>query len=103
MKIVQKRVNVIPPAVASLGIRGSIVLAVSYKPGDNSKIKAIGLSVPLEVNSSILPASIGPVTKFNAEGKYVPQRNQPMETVYRQIEWSWEQWNGPYTDGQSCA
>lgn len=62
------------------------------------RIEAIGLQYPPGINTTLLPAVVGPVTRFNAEGKFIVHKDQPKETAYRQIEWSWEQWNGPYTE-----
>ena len=55
----------------------------------------IGFTEKPEKGETVLPPSdLGPVCKFNAEGKYIIHRKRPMETVYRQIEWTWEQWAG---------
>lgn len=89
---------VIPKAIQSLGIEGSIVLAVSHEPRFHPNLKAAGFQVPISPGMSLLPAIVGPVTRFNAEGKYLVRKDLPMETAYRQIEWSWEQWSGPYTE-----
>lgn len=98
MKVEQKRVRVIPPAIQSLGIKGPIVLAVRMNAQTVQMLKRLGLQIPPAVNASILPGVIGPITRFNAEGKHLVQKEQPKETAYRHIEWSWEQWNGPYTE-----
>lgn len=42
------------------------------------------------------PPSFGPVSRFNAEGKYIIHRDQEKETVYRQVEWHWKEWSGRY-------
>ena len=42
----------------------------------------------------ILPAIVGPVTRFNAEGKFKVRRDLPMETAYRQVEWHWTERHG---------
>jgi hypothetical protein len=46
--------------------------------------------------TAVLPAAIGPVSRYNAEGRYDVHRDQPMETAYRQAEWHWTEWHGPY-------
>lgn len=46
---------------------------------------------------SILPSfDFGPVSLFNAEGKFIKHKDRPMETAYRTIEWRWKEWHGPY-------
>ncbi|MEI7563256.1 MAG: hypothetical protein WCJ39_06470 [bacterium] len=34
-----------------------------------------------------LPNIVGPVSRFNAEGKEVPQKQLPKETCFREQEW----------------
>jgi hypothetical protein len=51
---------------------------------------------PQEGETILPPASRGPVSKYNAEGKYEVHKDQPMETAYRMVEWHWREWHGPY-------
>ena len=63
----------------------------------------IGFTKDLNVGETILPpAKFGPVCRYNAEGKIVIHKDRPMETAYRQVEWTWEQWAGRWdTETQS--
>lgn len=54
-----------------------------------------------EAGDTVLPPIVGPVSGFNAEGRYEVHKDQPMETAYRQQDWSWEEWHGRYTVTQS--
>lgn len=55
----------------------------------------IGFTKELNEGETVLPPSdFGPICRFNADGKYIIHKNQPMETAYRQVEWTWEQWAG---------
>lgn len=56
-------------------------------------LEKIGFKISSE-NESLLPSAVGPVSEFNAEGRYNKLKDLPMETAYRQAEWSWEQWAG---------
>jgi hypothetical protein len=49
---------------------------------------------PLAAGDAVLPAVIGPVTRFNAEGKQRVRRDLEMETAYRQVEWHWKEYHG---------
>lgn len=40
------------------------------------------------------PSSFGPVSRFNAEGKFTVHRDQEMETAYRQAQWTWTERHG---------
>lgn len=37
---------------------------------------------------------LGSVSKFNSIGKFIPQRDKPKETAYRQQHWEWTDWGG---------
>jgi hypothetical protein len=57
----------------------------------------IGFSDTLNEGETVLPPSLfGPICRYNAEGKEIVHKDQPMETAYRQAEWTWEQWAGRF-------
>lgn len=61
-----------------------------------SRLQEIGFET-LNVGEEILPSpTLGPINRFNANGKEVPQKHLPMETAYRQQYWEWEDWNGDH-------
>lgn len=63
----------------------------------NDKVQEIGFSQNLKCGETVLPAAkFGPTSLFNAEGKYKSNKNLPMETAYRNVEWRWEEFHGPY-------
>lgn len=76
-----------------------------YPVNDNVKniLTKIGFSDSLDKGETVLPPiSFGPICRYNAEGKDIVRKDQPMETAYRQVEWTWEQWSGRYdTDTMS--
>lgn len=62
--------------------------------GTNTLIK-IGFNNPISEGQTVLPsASFGNTSRYNAEGKELKLKDQPMETRYRQALWTWEQWVG---------
>jgi hypothetical protein len=58
------------------------------------RLKKIGFS-DLALGEYVLPGIVGPISRFNAEGKEVKRRDLPMETAYRQILWTWIEHHGP--------
>lgn len=80
-----------------------IIVGISIDDNIKEILQKIGFTESLEVGEKILPPSLfGPVCRFNAEGKDIVHKDQPMETVYRQVEWTWEQWAGRWgTDTKS--
>jgi hypothetical protein len=69
-------------------------VGISLSSVSTSKLKQLGLE-KATVGDSVLPsAEFGPVSRYNAEGKSVPNKKLPKETMYRQAEWCWKQWAG---------
>ena len=60
------------------------------------RLTQIGFTEQLEAGERVLPAGVGPRTRYNAEGDYAVHRDQPMETAYRQTEWRWTEFRGRY-------
>jgi hypothetical protein len=51
-------------------------------------------SVP-EDGHTVLPSPVGPVSRFNADGRWLVHRDQPKEHRYiRTVSWRWKQWSG---------
>jgi hypothetical protein len=79
-----------------------VALAVLVSEVTADILSKIGFSLELGVGESVLPADVfGPVSRFNAHGKYRVHRDRPMETVTRQIEWHWTEYHGPDAVEQS--
>ncbi|HOW16542.1 MAG TPA: hypothetical protein PK443_02405 [bacterium] len=71
-------------------------LRVVYKIKDATKdIVKIGLNKDVQPNVSILPTKIGPVSTFNAYGKYSIRKDLPKKErfMYERV-WRWKQWAG---------
>lgn len=63
--------------------------------------RRLGFSDNPEDGDTVLPSAMGAVSRYNAEGDYEVHRDQPMETAYRQSEWHWTEWHGPYEVNES--
>lgn len=93
MILKKKRVRSIKANAPFLKNGKQYMIGVALDSVSAIKLKKLGISSP-NPGDSILPPSVGPVSHFNAEGKFVPNKELPMETVYRQAEWCWNQWAG---------
>ena len=58
------------------------------------QLARIGFPAMSENGDSILPAVLGSTSEFNAEGKEIVHRDQPMETASRTVDWHWIEWHG---------
>lgn len=87
VRSLQRRLAVVPAGTP-------ITLAVKVTDERRSILEAIGLGARPEPGTRILPPDLGSVSRFNAEGRLVPNKKLPMETAYRQVWWTWKLWNG---------
>ncbi|MFC1874656.1 hypothetical protein ACFLY3_00655 [Chloroflexota bacterium] len=81
----------------------TFIFGVQLDSLDDPMLDHIGFSPERLVGDSVLPASdFGPISRYNADGKVIVHKDQPMETAYRQAEWRWQEWRGRYdTEEQS--
>jgi hypothetical protein len=72
-----------------------VIFGVPKTPEHKDALSLVGFPSTASVNDAVLPsARCGPVCRFNAEGKQIVRRDLPMETAYRQVEWTWKEWHG---------
>lgn len=69
-------------------------IGIAHTPQDNARLSQAGFTPALAFGEVVLPSGVGPVTRFNANGKYKVRRDLPMETAYRQIIWTYYQRHG---------
>jgi len=70
-----------------------LVLAVQLD-GEIKKAQRAGFGDSPKDGDTILPKPLGPVTRFNANGKDKIRRDLPKEKLYRTQEWTHEEWAG---------
>ena len=59
------------------------------------KLPSLGFREPIEPGATVLPAEVGPATRFNAQGGWQVHRDRPKEERYiRTVSWTWKQWAG---------
>lgn len=62
---------------------------------DTTTLQRIGFSPDANEGETVLPSpEFGPVSRYNALGREIIHRDQPMETAYTQREWHWTEWHG---------
>lgn len=71
-------------------------LGVRVLPEHARHLEALGFSNPLVVGERLLPAASGAASRRNANGFDIVHRDQPMETAYRQISWTYTQRHGKH-------
>jgi len=94
MRIQQRRVRNLKKHLPGIDQGDRVVIALVDPRQRRDRLREIGLGDELTIGDAVLPARLGPVSRFNAEGRWEVHRDRPKETVTRQREWTWEQWAG---------
>ncbi len=94
MKINQKRIRNLERHLPATFQNWRINIGLTDLQRFGAKLNAIGFTADLNIGETVLPSVLGPVTRFNAEGKNIIRRDLPKETVFRQIEWHWTERHG---------
>lgn len=71
-------------------------LGVRLHPEHARRLEALGFSSPLVVGERLLAPARGAASRRNANGFDIVHRDQPMETAYRQISWTYTQRHGKH-------
>ncbi|MBA0186535.1 MULTISPECIES: hypothetical protein [Pectobacterium] len=95
MLIQKKRIRNIDKYIENFDGRN---IYISHPLPDIKKSESIGFTVNQSIGEEVLPQVIGAITRFNANGKSVPDKKAPKETAYRQISWTWKKWAGRDTE-----
>jgi hypothetical protein len=94
MRIQKKRIRNLELNLIGISRGTEVVLVVPLVEVSSQRLEKVGFSSNHQVGEKVLPAILGPISRFNAEGSFIRHRDQPMETCYRQSEWRYQQWHG---------
>lgn len=67
---------------------------IAHPLPDQQKSELIGFTSNQSLGEEVLPRIVGAISRFNANGKSVPDKTVPKETAYRQVSWTWKKWAG---------
>lgn len=70
-----------------------VSLGLPVTPERLAAVERAGLT-PTEHGLTLLPDVRGPVSRYNAEGRYLIHRDQPKETAHRTVRWKWTERHG---------
>lgn len=96
MFIRKKRIRSLSSNVRGVKHGEKIIISVRCEDKHKKALLVGGFTEQLEVGEKVLPTPIGARSRFNANGEYVPDKTKPMETAYRQAEWTWQEFRGRY-------
>lgn len=97
LEIKQKRIRSLKRHLSDELVGKELVFLVQSNELLNEKIKKAGFILPLKNGDTVLPTVIGSITRFNANGKEIPLKDEPKETKYRDFEFTRQEWHGQET------
>lgn len=92
--IKQKRIRNVERYLPSELSGKEITFVVNINKFDTSFLDERGFKAPIQKGQCILPSVIGSISRFNADGKEIPLRNEDKETKYRDFEFTRFEWHG---------
>ena len=95
MIIRKKRIRNLNTYLGEIPKNSEFRLTVEISEEQRVRLLRLGFSELPDSGETVLPSGIGPVSRFNADGKWKVHRDQPKEDRYiRTVKWSWKQWTG---------
>lgn len=94
MIISGRRIRSLDRHFALIRNRAQVIVGLPVSEAPPSQLAAVGFDGNPEINTSILPAILGRISKFNAEGRAVPDKTQPKRIIIHSIYKEWEDWHG---------
>ncbi len=95
MQINKKRIyslnNNLPNSLRDKVFVPAIILDAT---ADKKKIFNLGFTEKMEIGETLLPSSVGAVSRFNTEGRDIPDKTKPKVTKYYEVEWTRKEWAG---------
>jgi len=97
MITIGSRIRTLSTRFASISDGTNIIIGLTDLNRFEGLLAHFGFSsTPADGETVLPPASFGPVSLYNSEGRDIVHRDQPMETAYRQAKWQWVEWHGRY-------
>lgn len=94
MLIQKKRIRSLKKYLKGISDGDHIMVSIAINEDNKNIIPTLGFTADLNLGETVLPEVVGPITSYNANGKYVKRKDLPMETATTQIEWTWKQFQG---------
>ncbi|WP_025898638.1 hypothetical protein [Sneathiella glossodoripedis] len=95
MFIRKKRIRSLSAYISNIPIGAEFHPVVELDEASLKKLPRIGFSTEPASGDTILPNVVGPISRFNTDGKWQIHRDQPKEKRYiRTVRWTWKQWAG---------
>lgn len=94
---IRKKVRTLDAHLNRFAPSDSFYVVVTGLEGRLADVAKVGFSVPPVAGEQLLPSGeFGIACRRNADGEEIVHKDQPLETHYRQREWTWKEFHGRY-------
>lgn len=93
MVIQKRRIRKLPNYFRGIEESQQVTIGLPITDENLRTLQSIGFSSLLD-GETVLPRVVGPITRFNADGKEKIRRDLEKETLYRAQEWKRQEWRG---------
>lgn len=94
MKIIKRRIRNAESYLATIRNGENFHIAFTDINAQLQRVNHIGFTTNLTEGEAILPEGIGPISRFNANGKFNIRRDLEKEPFYIERVWTWTDWGG---------
>src|SRR5689334_1149064 len=92
MRIAKTRIRAIAPYLTGVDAGGKFRIGIQ---ANATSVAKAGFESAAQVGDTVLPPALGPVSRFNSEGRFIVRTDLPKETRYiRTVFWRWKEWAG---------
>lgn len=95
MLICKTRIRNLATYIGGIPVGAEVRPVVELNEANSAKLHRIGFFEKPASGDTVLPNGIGPISRFNADGKWQVHRDRPKQLRYiRTVRWTWKQWAG---------
>lgn len=94
---IRKKVRSLTAHLKPFALSQGFYVVFAGLEGRLADVAKVGFTVPPVVGERLLPSGeFGIASRRNADGEEIVHKDQPLETHYRQREWTWKEFRGRY-------
>ncbi|MDR1678654.1 MAG: hypothetical protein LBR81_02640 [Prevotellaceae bacterium] len=94
MKIFKRRIRNLENYLLGIKENEEFYIGITDIESIKEKLVKVGFSSDLKAGELVLPSILGPISRFNADGKYIKRKDLPKEEYFISRLWSWTDWAG---------
>lgn len=95
MRISKHHISNLDLYLGDIGAGSTFRVVAAFPDPPDALVERVGLAAPLRDGDTVLPRAVGPISRFNARGRWDVRRDLPKEPRYiRTVTWRWTQWAG---------